>query len=370
VWRGLLQRSGFRPEFDELFARGIDPVGVDRCEPDRAGQWPEPAEVLRYRDRVRDMLRRSTEYVSQLAERDVLAENGRVLQLVIEHELMHHETLLYMMHQLEPALLRPPTQRPPLDTSIAAPASRVAVPGGEVRLGARWDELPFGWDNEFSEHSAEVGSFAIDTAAVRIGDWLGFMGDGAYRRAELWSEDGWAWRQRNDIEHPAFWKWDGARWAVRALFDEVTADDAASWPVYVSWAEAEAYARWKNGRLPTEAEYHRAAEGLSWSANDGNLDWRRWAPVASGSGAASRHGVRDLVGNGWEWTSSRFTPFPGFKPWARTYPGYSADFFDGQHYVMLGGSWATDGSLVRRSFRNWFQPHYPYVYAKFRVVTT
>jgi formylglycine-generating enzyme required for sulfatase activity len=154
------------------------------------------------------------------------------------------------------------------------------------------------------------------------------------------------------------------------------------WPVYVSQAEADAYARWKGRRLPTEAEYHRAAfgtpEGIErsypWgdaspSPDHGNFDFVRFEPVAVGSfpAGASAWGVHDLVGNGWEWTSTIFGPFPGFAPMA-SYPEYSADFFDGQHYVMKGASTATARELVRRSFRNWFRPNYPYVYATFRTV--
>jgi gamma-glutamyl hercynylcysteine S-oxide synthase len=136
------------------------------------------------------------------------------------------------------------------------------------------------------------------------------------------------------------------------------------WPVYVSHAEASAYARWKGRRLMTEPEFHRAAEG----AAAGHHDFAGFDPVAVGSypGTASRWGVHDLIGNGWEWTSTVFAPFEGFVP-MRSYPEYSADFFDGRHYVMKGASPATAAELVRPSFRNWFRANYPYVYAKFRT---
>jgi formylglycine-generating enzyme required for sulfatase activity len=122
----------------------------------------------------------------------------------------------------------------------------------------------------------------------------------------------------------------------------------------------------------TEAEFQRAAVGAPWTdATRANIGFANWAPTPVGAYAegASRWGVRDLIGNGWEWTTSPFAPFPGFTAWARTYPGYSADFFDGHHKIILGGSWATDLALSRRSLRNWFQPHYPYVFATFRTVS-
>lgn len=170
-------------------------------------------------------------------------------------------------------------------------------------------------------------------------------------------------------DQPAFWRRVGGRWLYRTLFDDVPLEDVLDWPVYVSWAEADAYARWAGAELPSESEFHRAAAASLASWGDpavGNYNFTHWSPTPVG--CYGGEGALDLVGNGWEWTRSRFAPFPGFRAWARTYPGYSSDFFDEHHYVLLGASWATDRALVRRSFRNWFQPHYPYVFAKFRCV--
>jgi formylglycine-generating enzyme required for sulfatase activity len=157
-----------------------------------------------------------------------------------------------------------------------------------------------------------------------------------------------------------------------------------NWPVYVSRAEAAAYARWKGLELPTEAQWHRAAYGTPegperdypWGSqppdpDHGNFDFQNFDPVSVDSHprGQSAFGIWGLLGNGWEWTSDRFGPFPGFSP-ASFYPGYSADFFDGEHFVMKGGSARTAACLLRRSFRNWFQPHYQYGYAGFRCVGT
>jgi formylglycine-generating enzyme required for sulfatase activity len=155
-----------------------------------------------------------------------------------------------------------------------------------------------------------------------------------------------------------------------------------SWPVYVTNAQAKAYAAWSGSRLPTEAEYHRAAFGtpggeeraFPWgdeapSARFGNFDFKRFdpEPVGSSPAGASAWGVEDLVGNGWEWTSTPFAPFPGFEPMA-SYPQYSADFFDGEHAIVKGASPVTNRNHVRRSLRNWYRTDYPYVYATFRTV--
>jgi formylglycine-generating enzyme required for sulfatase activity len=250
-------------------------------------------------------------------------------------------------------------------------------------LGADRAAIPFGWDNEFGEHRMDVGAFDIDVHNVTNGEFLEFIDAGGYRTTDWWSSAGWQWRETETIAHPAFWVRDGGGWRWRGMFENI--ELPLSWPVYVSHEEAAAFARWRGRRLPTEAEYHRAAFGrpdgqegelerqFPWgdAAPDGtrgNFDFASWEPVPAGARplGASLWGVQDLVGNGWEWTSTVFGPFPGFDPMA-SYPEYSADFFDGQHYVMKGASPATARELVRRSFRNWFRPNYPYVYAKFRT---
>jgi iron(II)-dependent oxidoreductase len=200
------------------------------------------------------------------------------------------------------------------------------------------------------------------------------MNAGGYSQRDLWSDEGWEWIQAERVQHPAFWlpldtsaighrSSDIGSWQWRAMFHSEPLP--ANWPVYTSHAEATAYARWRGRRLMTEAEWHRAAEG----ASAGHVDFAGFDPIAVGSHpeTASVHGVHDLIGNGWEWTSTVFAPFEGFVP-MRSYPEYSADFFDGRHYVMKGASPATARELTRPTFRNWFRGNYPYVYAKFRTV--
>ena len=296
----------------------------------------------------------------------------------LEHEAMHHETLLYILHLLDPAEKTPPDRAPRQMYGIAPRPEVVAVPAGRATLGALRGEIPFGWDNEFPRLVLDVPAFEIDRYDVTNGEYLEFVEAGGYGDEALWTREDWEWRCENRIEHPLYWTQDGSRWSWRAMFEQV--ELPLSWPVYVSLGEASAFARWKGKRLPTEGEFHRAAYGtpegversFPWGEEPpdwtrANFDLFRWDPVPVGSfpAGASAWGIDDLVGNGWEWTSTVFAGFPGFSP-SPLYPGYSADFFDGRHFVMKGGSPATAPEFLRRTFRNWFQAHYPYPYATFR----
>jgi ergothioneine biosynthesis protein EgtB len=355
--RGVLGRAPFRPDFDTLFERGIDPVD-DHVPP---GDWPAVAEVLGYRDRVRDEVRRAAALLQGEGSADGLGGGAERLAMVLEHELMHHETLLYMLAQV-PAARLDASRLPPPALGPGRAARWVQVPAGRVRLGVPDGELHWAWDNERPAVVEEVAAFELQTLPVSHRDLLAFVQDGGYETPALWSADGWRWRAHRGLRFPMAWD-DALPSQVRSLHGGLPFAEVADWPASLSWAEADAYARWAGARLPTEAELARAEEGSA----PGNHDFERWSPEPSGSRpeTASRFGVEDLVGNGWEWTSTPLAPRPGFRPHP-AYPGYTADFFDGRHYVMRGASWATEARLVRPSFRNWFQPHYPYVFSKVR----
>ena len=384
---GVLGQPAFNAAFDDLFSRGIDPDVDDpsRCHdhPDVPSHWPAPSAVLEYRDRVRAAVLGASAAVAERADVHSMAADDRVFSMVIEHEEMHQETLLYMMQRLDFASKRRPAWVPEYVLRPGRIGGPIDVAAGRVTLGAAFDDLAFGWDNEFSKVDADVPRFAIDETAVTNAQLLAFVEAGGYRRAELWQDDDWAWREHADLQHPVVWERRDGRLVYRTMFDLLPLASVADWPVYVSLAEARAYARWKGGRLPTEAEYQRAAYSdpdaragdLAQSAavpapGRGNFDFRHWAPTPVGThrDGASGWGVQDLIGDGWEWTDTPFAGHPGFEAYIPGYPGYSADFFDGKHYVLKGGSWATAADLVRPSFRNWFQAHYPYVFAKFRCV--
>jgi ergothioneine biosynthesis protein EgtB len=376
--RGL-GHPGLNAAFDTLFERGIDPLD----EPVGTGtSWPERAEVVAYAAAAETAVRDALTHADITRADHPVLRDGLAVYMVLEHEAMHHETLLYMFQRLAYDEKRPPADACPIVGGRPPRPARVRVPAGTATLGAEPGSIPFGWDNEFPRWTTFVPAFTIDVYNVTNQDYCDFVDAGGYAIPDYWKPDDWTWRVRHGLQHPVFWTHRDGRWFWRALFEEVPLPPA--WPVYVSHAEASAYARWKGARLPTEAEYHRAAFATSsgverahpWGDEPpdrtrGNFDLQHWDPLPVGSlpAGASAWGIHDLVGNGWEWTSTVFDGFPGFAPTV-AYPGYSADFFDGQHYVLKGASPATASELVRRSWRNWFQPRYPYPYAGFRCVTS
>jgi ergothioneine biosynthesis protein EgtB len=396
--RGL-GRPALDPELDVVFERGIDPADEGAALRSARADWPARARVREYGQAADAAVAEAIASADVDRTDDPVLRGGLAVFSILEHEAMHHETLLYMLHQLPYAQKHAPGAQELLDASgvvpvlatppndvvtlraAAAPPPRatVRIPAGTATLGADPARVRFGWDNEFPAHRVAVPEFAIDVHDVTNGDYLEFVAAGGYALPEYWDAAAWTWRTRYGVQHPAFWIHRDGVWQWRGMFAERPLPLAA--PVYVSHAEAAAYARWKKKRLPTEAEYHRAAYGTPsgeeraypWGdeppdASRGLFDLRGLDPVAVGSfpAGASAWGVHDLAGNGWEWTSTVFAGFAGFTP-SPAYPGYSADFFDNRHYVLKGGSPATALAFLRRSWRNWFQPHYPYPYAGFRL---
>ncbi len=344
--REPLGLASFEPSLDQLFAFGIDPP-VGQAPQDRPSDWPALETVARYVSRVRSELDAALDRAPE-----------QRLHVALEHRLMHAETLAYLFHNL-PFHAK---TAPPSEPAAAAPAPRqrmIEIPAGCATLG-RSRENGFGWDNEFLEHAVAVPAFRVSKHKVTNGEYLEFVRQGA--------------------APPHFWTRSNGGFAWRGMFRELPLP--LDWPVYVTQQEAAAYAAWKGKALPTEAQYHRAAFGTPdgaeraypWgdaapAAAHGNFDCERWdpVPVTATPAGDSAFGVSQLAGNGWEWTSTPFAPFAGFEPFP-FYPGYSANFFDGEHYVIKGGSPRTAAPLLRRSFRNWFRPDYPYVYAGFHLV--
>jgi formylglycine-generating enzyme required for sulfatase activity len=345
---------------ERLFARGIDPADVNDAGRHAPENWPTRPQVQAFAAAcdaaVLDALAHA-----QLDDpaRSPLLDRGQAAFTILEHEEMHHETFAYLLHRMPLEQKRAGRFSSSYFEAEPFAKGRVEIPAGRATLGAQRGSLEFAWDNEYDQHELAVGAFELDVNDVTNGDWLAFMRAGG--------------------PVPPFWLERDGAFRLLAMFAELPLP--LSWPVYVTQRQARDYAEWRGARLMSEAEYHRAAFGtpsgeeraFPWgdarpqAGLHGNFDFERFDPQPAGSSpaGASAWGVADLIGNGWEWTSTEFAPFAGFTPLA-SYPEYSADFFDGAHFVVKGASPVTNSNHIRRSFRNWYRPDYPYMYATFR----
>jgi gamma-glutamyl hercynylcysteine S-oxide synthase len=304
------------------------------------------------RGRVLDLLARTPE--------DDLFTAGMVLQ----HEEQHDETMYatLQLRQGPPVLL----ERRPLPLGRPVEDERCFVAGGQFVLGVDATQEPFSLDNERPAHTVDVGSFWIGRVPVSNRQWRDFVGDGGYHRQDLWSKRGWAHRTESGLERPKFWTEEGTRRRF-GIDEDVPPDEPVQ---HVCYYEAEAFAAWSGARLPTEIEWEkacawdparRARRAWPWGseapapdlANLGGLGLRP-APVGAYPAGASAYGVEQMIGDVWEWTSSDFTPWPGFTP--MIYRDYSEPFFGGDYKVLRGGSWAVSPTAIRPSFRNWDYP--------------
>jgi ergothioneine biosynthesis protein EgtB len=302
-----------------------------------------------------------------------LLHDGRIFRTVLQHEYQHSETITLVLQMCD---RKPDTQPVPLVPGEAGDTPMVRVPSGSFVMGR--DRLDDWYDNEVPAHRVSIDDFLIDITPVTNAQFLSFIAAGGYDSPTWWSADGWTWRCAHAIHAPRYWQRDDAGWCTTGFFgDGVLRPDH---PVMcISWYEADAYARWAGKRLPTEAEWEKAA---AWDAHTGaarSYAWGEEPPDASRCNserafgtttsvgrfdARSPSGCCDMNGNVWEWTATPFAPFPDFAPYP--YDGYSQPYFDGQHLVLRGGSWATSGSIVRNTFRNWYAPATRAVFAGFR----
>ncbi|MDE3169641.1 MAG: SUMF1/EgtB/PvdO family nonheme iron enzyme [Acidobacteriota bacterium] len=389
-WNLLSEPLGLKSDdagFDKLFAFGIDPVDGG-LPADMPKDWPTITRVEKYNRNIRQRIDQALLDAAKVDGLNPVLSDGTLLHVAIEHRLMHEETLAYLLHNLAYDKKNAPWR--PRPESRPAPTPRqITVPAGIATLGmSAAKPHAFGWDNEFGKQKIRVPEFSVDVFPVTNAEYMKFVIAGGYENPRYWKSEDWEWKQRTGIQYPHFWsparngRADdlNAGWQLRGMFGKIPL--AMSRPVYVSQAEASAFAAWAGKKLPTEAQWHRAAYGAPegteraypWGdarpdSTRGNFRHRNWdaTPVDAHPAGASAFGIFDLLGNGWEWTRSEFAPLPGFEAFS-FYPGYSANFFDGKHFVMKGGSARTDVCMLRRTFRNWFQPHYPYIYSKFRCV--
>ena len=342
-----------------------------------------PAEARSYAARVRGRVLDVLDRVDVAESPDMhgnpgppLLDDGFVYGMVVQHEHQHDETML-ATHQLRvgPPVIDEGAQLPPGRTPARA---EVLVPGGECTLGTSTD--PWAYDNERPAHRALLPSFWLDVLPVSNAAHIAFIEAGGYADERLWSPPGWDWRCKEALVAPQFWRRDGGTW-VRTRFgrdEPVPLDEPVQ---HVCWYEAEAHARWAGKRLPTEAEWEKAcswdptarrARRYPWGDDDptperANVSHRasRPAPVGAYPAGASACGAEQMVGDVWEWTSSDFAGYPGFRSFP--YREYSEVFFGTEYKVLRGGSWATHPRAIRATFRNWDYPIRRQIFAGFRL---
>jgi gamma-glutamyl hercynylcysteine S-oxide synthase len=342
----LVWDLGHIAAFEDLWLcreTGLEQLRPDLAEVYDATETPRPGrgdlpylrrgEALAYLAAVRERTLARLDHVTPF-----------IAEMLLRHEQQHNETMLQTLQLAEPgvfAAARVASKRP-------AASGSVSVDGGRVEIGAA--RPGFTYDNERPRHTVELGAYRIDRAPVTNAQFEGFVTDGGYSRRELWSDEGWSALRRERWERPSYWTADGCE----RRFDRTEARAAEVPVMHVSFFEAEAYARWRGARLPSEAEWEHAA-GL-FEPERGALDQLRFGPGPAGP----------FVGDCWEWTASEFGGYPGFQ--AYPYPEYSKVFFGQGLRVLRGGSWATRIRVAGPTFRNWDLPHRRQIFAGFRCV--
>ena len=296
--------------------------------------------------------------------------------MVVSHEAQHGETMLQTLGlRSGPPLLGAGTPLPPGRPGVAG--TSVLVPGGPFVLGVDAADEPFSLDNERPAHVVDVPAFRIGRVPVTNAEYADFVADGGYDTPRWWSARGWAHRQEAGLTAPRNWLPGGARTRF-GVVEPLPPDEPVQ---HVTSFEAEAYAAWAGARLPTEAEWEKAAvwdpaagarRRWPWGSTDptpalANLGGTalRPAPVGAYPAGASPCGAEQMIGDVWEWTSSGFEAWPGFTP--MLYADYSAPFFGGDHRVLRGGAWSVQPSILRPSFRNWDHPVRRQVFSGFRL---
>jgi iron(II)-dependent oxidoreductase len=397
----LLERSfgerWLRPEYERMFDAVENPRPTREALP-----LPERGELFDYLARVREKaVARLLDAAAADARDPRLLAGGFVYELVAEHEEQHQETLLQAMQAMAAPYYRPALRRP-LPAGGPLPAAgdgMVEGPAGPFRMGfapppGGAGAAAFAYDNEMAAHEVDLPAFRIDRTPVTNAAYLAFVEAGGYERREAWSDAGWAWHEETGATAPEYWiapgepapegaeaapAAGGDGWRLRR-FGRVLPVDPAEPVMHVCFWEAEAFARRAGKRLPSEAEWEKAAlwdpaagRARRWPWGDeppgprrANLDQLAFGPAPAGAypEGVSACGAHQMLGDVWEWTASDFRAYPGFA--AYPYAEYSEIFFGDDYKVLRGGSWATRPGVARGTIRNWDFPIRRQIFAGFR----
>lgn len=361
----LLNKIGGENPINERFQIIFDPIKTPR---EASKNLPSKAEMLAFLNQVRDRAFRVLGN-ADFDSKNPLLRGGYIFDLVLQHELQHQETLAYLFHLLPLGKVSSfKFQVPSLQRRTTSNEQRtIFYESGEFQIGA--DTSGFVYDNEIPAHSRFIPAFELERFLTTNAEFAEFIAEQGYERREFWSDEGWQFRERENWQHPLYWKKAGNAWLIRTFSEEKSLNESADLPVYgISFYEAEAYARFRGKRLPTEFEWERAASFNSMPTQENcNFGFHFWntTPVDNFKPSSD---VFDLSGNLWEWTTSDFAPYPNFEPFP--YPEYSEEWFDGDHKVLRGGSWATSVEILRPTFRNFFRRHFRIGFAGIRLAQT
>ena len=378
IWlvREAGRRPGLRPDLDSMYDAFQHPR-ADRPALPLLSPGQARAYIADVRDQALEVLD------SAVFDEDALVADGFVFGMVAQHEVQHDETML-ATHQLRrgPAVLDAP-EPPAAAVDPERLPREILIPGGPFVMGTSAE--PWALDNERPAHSVDVPAFWLDTFPVTNAAYQQFIEDGGYRDPRWWTEEGWEHCQTAGLSAPLFWERDGSTGSgggwLRRRFGVVEPVPPQEPVMHVCWYEADAYARWAGRRLPTEAEWEKAARydpagersrRYPWGDEDpqprhANLGQRhlRPAPVGAYPDGASPLGVHQLIGDVWEWTASDFEPYPGFN--AFPYKEYSEVFFGPAYKVLRGGAFGVDPVACRGTFRNWDYPIRRQIFSGFRT---
>ena len=375
IW--LLGQLGFErvnPDLDGVYDAFLTPRAERKKLP-----MLEPTDARSYAAAVRGRVLDELERV-ELDPDDRYLRDAYLYRMIVQHEHMHDETILAALQLLDEGYAR---WNPTIEvraTREPSPLERteVTIDAGPFTMGT--DIEPWAFDNERSAHEVDLPAFAIDAAPVTNRAFVDFIEAGGYDDPRHWTEDGWAWRTKAGLSAPGFWERDGnGGWTVTRFGHRIAL--SLDEPVqHVCWYEADAFARWAGKRLPTEAEWEKAASWdlaaatkrrFPWGDEEptpahANIDQRIFgpSPVGAHPKGATPSGVQGMIGDVWEWTASDFGPYPGFG--AFPYREYSEVFFGPKFKILRGGSWATHHSIARNTFRNWDYPIRRQIFCGFR----
>lgn len=357
----------FREEFRWLFNSYYNSLGEEAPEKRLRASFSRPSldEVMAFRTHVDDGM-------EKLFAIGLGAEAARRALLGVNHEQQHQELMLTdIKHAFFSNPLRPAYEASPLLGGRGAAASDAIwhrFDGGVTEIGhpaGGIDSVDFCFDNETPRHNVYLQAFEIASRAITCREYLEFMDAGGYTRAELWLSDGWDAVKKHGWQAPLYWErdaTDNAGWRVFTLRGCVPLSTLLETPVcHVSFFEAEAFARWKGCRLPSEAEWELAARDRSWSGN--SLDTGRLHPAMAPADSLYLH-----IGDCWEWTASAYVGYPGYKPLPGALGEYNGKFMSGQ-MILRGGSCVTPASHSRVTYRNFFPPETRWQFSGIRLAS-